>query len=66
MQTKPWYQSKMVYLGLLEIAGAAVEAAMHQEATTLSIIFAAIGAATIALRAMTKTPVSLTKGSDKP
>jgi hypothetical protein len=66
MQTKPWYQSKMVYLGLLEIAGAAVAAAMEQDATTLSIIFAAIGAATIALRAITAGPISLTKKTDRP
>ena len=53
MDTKKWYQSKLLWLGVLQIAGAGLVASIDIDATWQSIVLAVFGAATIALRATT-------------
>jgi hypothetical protein len=50
---KSWYKSKLVWLGLLTVASAALDAAFLDGATWRSIITAVLGAAIVALRAVT-------------
>jgi hypothetical protein len=56
---KPWYKSKLLWLGVLEMAGAGLLASLEADATWQSIILAVVGVATVALR--TTTTKQLTK-----
>lgn len=60
MQTKPWYKSRLIAVGLLEIVGAGIAAAMQVlaeetdlQTIILTIAFAVVGSATMFLRADT-------------
>jgi len=55
---KKWYESKLVWLGVLQVAGAGITASMDVGATWQTISMAVVGAATIAFRAITTTSVT--------
>ena len=56
MNSKKWYLSKSVWLGVLAIAGAVVQS-IASGASWESVTLAAFGSATVVLRSVTKLPL---------
>lgn len=57
MQVKKWYESKLIWLGGVEIITAVILESANATSTWQSIALAGLGALTITLRAVTSTSI---------
>jgi uncharacterized membrane-anchored protein len=53
-QSKPWYLSKLIWLGVLSMATAGLTASLEVDSNWQTIALAVIGAAIVGLRATTE------------
>lgn len=61
VQTKKWYSSKLLWLGVVQVIGGAAELIVEViEAPEAAIAAVVSGIATIVLRAVTERPITFT------
>ncbi|MCK5608487.1 hypothetical protein KAR91_41785 [Candidatus Pacearchaeota archaeon] len=58
MQTKPWYQSRLLWVGAIQLMTAALNASLENGATWVTITLSVLGVATVVLRTQTTTRLS--------